>query len=494
MISRTMMAGRLLGGVILLSLPAHSQSPLDALPSAQPGLETTSQHLPASLSGRSRSPAPVPDATRASLEQVREIYAGEYAAATTPAKKADLAKRLMANISDTTNAADRWTLLSESLRLATESGDAATALPIIERIPREFAVERHSSRLEALTRLSQKAAVADLGDVVKAVLSLAGEASAADDQAVCSKATTLAVALARKAKNQALLLEATRQQQNMREHQKLAKELTQLVEKARDNPSDGEACEAAGVALCLKADRWGEGLPFLAKGADTALAALAKAELSKPANPSEVVRLADGWWEWSAAQKAAIKEGAIRRAARFYESVLPDLAGLEKVKVEKRLHEATLGVQGSEKPVFLADIKEAGVKGAKYGFSKDGTYMGKPFKCMQETWPKAIAAIPEGNAPAVVEYHLPAPASRIQGRVGVFSPSDAKPDQQPGSPLVFEVVADGKVVWRSQPMDKRDTSQAFRADLRGASSIELRTNTESGYAAWGVWLDPQVVR
>jgi len=464
------LATLLLLGAAVAWTPASCQSPLDALPAIEP------------------------EAARASLDQVREIYAGEYAAATTPAKKSDLAKRLMANISDTTNAADRWTLLSESLRLATESGDAATALPIIERIPREFAVERDASRLEALTRLSQKAAVADLGDIAKAVLSLASEAGAADDPAVCSKATTLAVALARKAKNQALLSEATRLQQTAREQQKLAKELTQLVEKARDNPSDGEACEAAGVALCLKADRWPEGLPFLARGADATLAALAKVELSKPTTPADVVRLADGWWEWSAAQKAAIKEGAIRRAARLYDSALPDLTGLDKVKVEKRLHEATLGVQGSEKPVFLADIKEAGVKGAKYGFSKDGTYMGKPFKCMQETWPKAIAAIPDGSTPAVVEYQLPAPASRIQGRVGVFSPSDAKPDQQPGSPLVFEVVADGRVVWRSQPMNKRDTSQAFRADLRGASSIELRTNTESGYAAWGAWLDPQVVR
>lgn len=494
MIPRAVILGLLLLCSTIPSLPAHSQTPLDKLPSAQQDFTNESQRPIASTEDRLRSPVPAPAATNASLEQVREIYASEYAAATTPSKKSDLAKRLMANIFDATNAADRWTLLSESLRFATESGDAATALPIIERIPREFAVEPHSSRLEALTRLSQKTAVADVGDVVKAVLSLAREASAADDQAVCLKATTLAVALARKAKNQALLSEATRQQQDAREQQKLAKELTQLVEKARDNPSDGEACEAAGVALCLKANRWTEGLPLLTKGADAALATLAKAELSKPANPADVVRLADGWWEWSVAQKAAIKEGAIRRAAQLYESALPDLVGLDKVKVEKRLHEATLGVQGSEKPVFLADIKEASVKGAKYGFSKDGTYMGKSFKCMQETWPKAIAAIPEGGVPAVVEYHLPAPASRIQGRVGVFSPSDAKPDQQPGSPLVFEVVADGKVIWRSQPINKRDTSQAFRADLRGATSVELRTNTESGYAAWGAWLDLQVVR
>lgn len=473
---------------------AFAQATLETLLSDEPTQSIEHQEGSAPISDGGRSPVPAPRIAQTSLDRVREIFANEYAAATTAPKKTDLAKRLVGQLPATTDSADRWTLLSESLRLSTEGGDVATALPLIEQIPAEFAVERNASRLEALTRLAQKASGAEIGDVAKAVLSLSSQLDGPNDGELFSKATTLAASLARKSKNQALMNETSRLQQQSREQQKLAKEISQLVSKVRDNPSDSEAHSAAGSALCLKAGRWAEGLPLLVKGSDSALAALAKAELSKPDAPSDIVRLADGWWDWAESQKNALKDGAIRHAADLYQTALPDLSGLDKVKVEKRLHEATLGTGGSEQAAYLADIKESRVTGAKYGFSKDGTYMGKPFTCMNEKWPKAIAAIADGSVPAAVEYQLPAPVSRIQGRVGVFSPSDAKPDQQPGGALVFEVVADSRVVWRSPPMTKRDTAQPFRADLRGATNIELRTQTKSGYCAWGAWLDPQVIR
>lgn len=473
---------------------ARAQATLETLLSEGPGTAAEPREPATAVSNRGRAPAPAPQDAQMSLDRVREIFANEYAAATTGPKKVDLAKRLVGQLPATTDSADRWTLLSESLRLSTEGGDVATALPLIEQIPTEFAVERNASRLEALTRLAQKASGTEIGDVAKAVLSLANELDGPNDGELFSKAATLAASLARKSKNQALMNETSRLQQQSREQQKLAKEISQLIAKARDNPSDSEAHSAAGSALCLKAGRWAEGLPLLVKGSDSALVALAKAELSKPDAPSDIVRLADGWWDWAASQKTALKDGAMRHAADLYQTALPALSGLDKVKVEKRVHEATLGTERSEQAAYLADIKESRVTGAKYGFSKDGTYMGKPFTCMNEKWPKAIAAIADGSSPVAVEYQLPASVSRIQGRVGVFSPSDAKPDQQPGGALVFEVVADGRVVWRSPPMTKRDTAQPFRADLRGATNIELRTQTKSGYCAWGAWLDPQVIR
>jgi len=473
---------------------AWSQATLETLLSDEAVPSTEPREVAQPVLNRGRAPVPAPQVAQSSLDRVREIFANEYAAATTAPKKADLAKRLVGQLPATTDLTDRWTLLSESLRLSTEGGDVETALPLIERIPAEFAVERNASRLEALSRLAQKASGAEASDIAKAVLSLANELDSLNDGELFSKATTLASSLARKSKNQALMTETSRLQQQSREQQKLAKEISQLVTKVRDNPADGEAHFAAGSVLCLKAGRWAEGLPLLTKGSDSAVAALAKLELAKPQTPSDIVNLADGWWDWAASQKTAFKDGAIRHAADLYQTALPELSGLDKVKVEKRLQEATLGTEGSEQTAYLADIKESRVTGAKYGFSKDGTYMGKPFTCVNEKWPKAITAIADGSSPAVVEYQLPSSVSRIQGRIGVFSPSDAKPDQQPGGALVFEVVADGRVVWRSPPMTKRDTAQSFRADLRGATNIELRTQTKSGYCAWGAWLDPHVVR
>ena len=133
--------------------------------------------------------------------------------------------------------------------------------------------------------------------------------------------------------------------------------------------------------------------------------------------------------------------------------------------------------------------------GAVFGFSKNGTYAGQPFTCGGQQCPKSITAVPGDNSTASVMYDLHGKASRLQGRVGIFSTRDAKPEQVPASPLVFELAANGKVLWRSSPMLKRDAIQFFRVELRGASTIELRTVcTGSGYCAWGTWLDVQVVQ
>ena len=67
-----------------------------------------------------------------------------------------------------------------------------------------------------------------------------------------------------------------------------------------------------------------------------------------------MAKAADGWWEWGKQEKGSIKIAALRHAADLYERDLSFVTGLEKI-------------------ILLADLTEAGVVGAVFGFSKNGT-------------------------------------------------------------------------------------------------------------------------
>lgn len=444
-----------------------------------------------------RIPLPSTDARRTSLARVKEIFADDFAAAVPPAKKSDLAKRLADQAAQTQQPADRWALLSEALRLATDGGDAATALALMERIPAEFAVERNASRLEAITRLAPKAASPAQDEVASTCLDIARDADKAGHEDVATKAIALADGIARKIKNPALVADVGRLQQKIKERQKLAKELQPLLENIAAIPADPEANLEAGRALCLKGDRWSEGLPLLAKGSDAALARLANAEQANPTAAADLVRLADAWWDWADGQKSPWKVPAQVRAGTFYGRVVNDLQGLEKARVEKRIATVAAAGGGTGQTIFLADLQEVEVRDVldEKCFSKDAMLYGPPFAVNGKMHTKAIMALPKASATSVVTYRLPIGTTTIRGRVGIFTPNHAKRDDQHASPLKFELVGDGRVMWSSPALAKRDDTAPFDNVIRGTSKLELRT-TSTGHAnnAWGAWLDPLIVK
>ena len=474
----------------VLAQPAADTLPFDEATEGGTGLRTS-----ASDAVTPRLPVPDDGAGRKSLERVRDIFSGDYAAATTTQKKSDLAKRLAEQVAATDDPVDRWTLLSEALRLATDGGDAATALPIIDRIPSEFEVERNASRLEALSRLAGKSTPVNAGDVGEAVLNVARDAEKAGNDDLAAKAITLGISLARKAKNADVLADATRLQQLAKERQRLGRELDPLLKKLADDPGNPELNLDAGRLLCLKADRWNEGLPLLAKGSDAALVRLARNEAREPTSANNVIMLADGWWDWAEGQKAPWKLLAQSHAAELYGRVANDLQGLDRARVEKRISQVAAAGGGTGETTFLADIPEAEVKGVTNNyFSKNGT-LGTSFTVSGKQFPKAIMALPDANSTSTVAYRLPAGVVRARGRVGIFTPPHAKPADQPAAPLAFQLVADGEVAWSSPPLKKRDDTAAFDVAIRNASKLELRTIcTGHNNNGWGAWLDPEIVK
>ena len=116
-----------------------------------------------------------------------------------------------------------------------------------------------------------------------------------------------------------------------------------------ERPDDPQANLTAGRYLCLVEGDFARALPMLRKGNDAMLVALAEAELTQLAlaeagvtRPTEIVdmvALGDRWWEASAEVKAADRRSFQSRAVSWYQRALPDLSGLTRVAIQRRIEE-----------------------------------------------------------------------------------------------------------------------------------------------------------
>ncbi|MFM7244084.1 MAG: NPCBM/NEW2 domain-containing protein [Planctomycetaceae bacterium] len=439
-------------------------------------------------------PVPAAESMARSRATVEDVFADDIDDATTPAEKSALARRLAERAAATSDPSDRFALLAMAVDKAIESGDVAVASGLIDRVPREFMLPTEEWRLDATTRLAAKAGPQGAAEVTDLFLAIGRDALESGAEDVVSKASSLALVSARRAKDADRAAQATRLQQRLRKRQAIDKEVRPLLDAVAKDPTDEDANAAAGKTLCLKAERWTEGLPLLAKGGDRDLRAIAMAEMKIGDSPARRLALADAWWEWSESQKPPWKFTGKARAGHHYERVVNSLNGLERARVEKRLATAARAGGGTGQTVWLAELPEKGVAG-QVMFSKDGQCFGRPFTVGGKAFPHAITALPKAKSYSRVSYAIPPAAIRCRGAVGIFTPDTAKPGEKPASPVIFQLVVDGDVAWRSPPLRNLDEAVSFDVDLDGGRVLELETCVgDSDWCCWGSWLDPVFVK
>jgi hypothetical protein len=88
---------------------------------------------------------------------------------------------------------------------------------------------------------------------------------------------------------------------------------------------------------------------MLAKGNRDDLAGLAKRDLANPTTAKEQASVGDAWWALGEKEAGASKAGLKSRARHWYEQAQPQLTGLDKARVEKRL-ETSIAAQSEPVP------------------------------------------------------------------------------------------------------------------------------------------------
>jgi hypothetical protein len=110
----------------------------------------------------------------------------------------------------------------------------------------------------------------------------------------------------------------------------------------------------------------------------------------------------------------------------------------------------------------------------------------------------SLCMCPNSNTHATVKY-------RLGNKAHIFVTSLALDDsagaagRPPGegkipTPLTFQVLGDGKLLWNSKPVDVARIVQDCEVDVSGVNILELRVDCPGSHVnAYAVWLEPRVL-
>jgi hypothetical protein len=216
-------------GDMILELPAffdpqslgdflEADSPVErqrvvASTSSHEGLEgTSSPQEPSEAERSAKSPE-----WRSALQKIRESYAGEFEAATTPAAKSRLGRQLLdAARSKPEDHQMQQALLSEVRRLAVEAGDVELVLGYLEAEARRRRIDRTRETLAALQEIAGIHTRAEVHrELAQAALKAAVDAVQVYKFAEANQLLDLAITSGRKGGNRTLVEEAMAAKKNL---------------------------------------------------------------------------------------------------------------------------------------------------------------------------------------------------------------------------------------------------------------------------------------
>jgi hypothetical protein len=139
------------------------------------------------------------------------------------------------------------------------------------------------------------------------------------------------------------------------------------------------------------------------------------------------------------------------------------------------------------KRTYLSAIAPSDVRVWGDTFEKDSAR----YKMNGTPVPHSIFMHPFVRSDSTVSYVLPPKAAVFRASVGV--PKWDNNVDDPATALTFEVLGDGKSLWKSEPIAKRDTFQTCTLSLEKVKKLTLRVNCPGELAnAHAVWFAPYV--
>lgn len=338
---------------------AAKEAPMVAEPSAAPParLQPDANAKPVVV----KHPMPSDEVQQAMLPQVDDAYSVPQAR--TPADKLKLVKELFDAANRSEKPDEQFVLMRRAMELAGEAGDAVLACQVVDAVGEAFQIDAGTVKEKVLLKFAETANDSSRIKSLIQACRVESQAALADDRyAQALNLATLAYRMSQKTQARDFRKESHEWRIEVERLQQRWVKIEEVLEKLQHTPEDPDANLAVGRWWCFERGRWQRGLPYLAKGADAALAAHAKAELQfarlpAPTSPSTATRpetpaatpeappptplsLADGWWEVGQEILGKEREAVLLRAGMWYRVAQAGLdAGIVRTKVDKRLTE-----------------------------------------------------------------------------------------------------------------------------------------------------------
>lgn len=283
-----------------------------------------------------RMPLPEGSAVEEADKLIKDIYKADYAKRK-PADKLEFAGKLLKSAQETKDAAARFVMLREARDLAAAGGDVILATEAVEVLAENFVIKLPEQKLAAL-EAANKARVAAPRVVAEAALETLDDAIRADDYALADQLLKLAASAGSRANVSAVSAAIAASKKELETIHKVYETLEPDRKTLVGNPTDPAANEKIGRFSCFLKGDWQAGLPLLAKSGDERLKAVAELDLRTTA-AADRAAVADRWLEEVSRLEMAERSEVRQHAYAAYLDALPELVGLDRTRVEKRLQE-----------------------------------------------------------------------------------------------------------------------------------------------------------
>ncbi len=441
--------------------------------------------LPPSPGEEERKEAPDPTTQKEIAGRIHKLFAAEYASRDPSAQRSLAAKLFITAESTVDDAAHRFVLFDEARQVAVKAGDIRGAFQAIEAMGRGYRVNLVELKLKVLDSLGRTAVrVEDQRLLLRECAATLGETAIERGHKEASQLLSLADSIAGKLKSPWASSQLEPFRRLLKTQKKEVEDASRAFALLPSAPDDLDANRLVGRFQCFVLGAWDEGLPRLARGVHLKLTEIARKEIAGPKTAERMTVLGDAWREASVAEKGTVQEAFLMRAYHWHLQAYRLASGIEKVRLDTALDEAPWRC--------LSEMMEFDVKVGWGQFCKDGTAYTEGQAIVDGfKGKKALFLHPPTNGYSSVRYPLKKKYRTLETHVGLV---DHVGDHF-RSTLVFEVLGDGKSLWKSIPITRAGANQRCEVKLNGVEVLELQVHCKghNGYAQ-GVWLDPRVIR
>jgi hypothetical protein len=275
----------------------------------------------------------------AASKEIDEVFADDLGKTSTPEQKIALAKKFLeAAAEERTNTAAKFVLLHRAVEYAVEGCDLATAFDAIDAEAVTFQIDAPREKRDAAAAIA-KSPHTDRTMFVHQIMLVSAAALNLDEYALAEYLDDLALGSARQTKDQNLVDHITAQLRKASDGNEIFSKVQIAEAILQKDPQNPDANTKVGRFLCFYKQQWDVGLKKLNAGSDARLSRIAKLDMAHPADPSKKVAIGDGWWSFGDTETGASRTAAMQRAGKWYREAEPDLSGLTKLRVSKRIEQ-----------------------------------------------------------------------------------------------------------------------------------------------------------
>jgi hypothetical protein len=295
---------------------------------------------------------------------IKQVFQNDYANSNRPGDKQAFSRRLLRKAKETQDdPTGRFVLLREARDIATEVGAIGTAMEAIDEMARWHEINALEMKTNALAKIVKVARPAEsMVTHALTIVALLEEAVAADQYELARQLAPLILSVAQRNNSAEFIKVATNRGKEIEPLELASKEMKAAAEILETNSNDPEANRKVGRFLCLAKGDWQNGISMLLRCNDETLKSLA---LMEHETLPDSLGLADGWWKYSESLEGIFRTQVQLHAVEWDRTALPNLTGLNKAKVEKRIASVTSTV-----PTLAGIVFENSVSGRTSPASK----------------------------------------------------------------------------------------------------------------------------